>query len=492
MKLLRQIFTNWTLKSCLSESRDGSLARPVVRALVVCGLFFGSLVVSGCHRPAPEGTRVDGQPQGTWTYFHSSGEKEKSGDYQAGARQGVWTFWYPNGQRKQSGSFDGDVQTGKWTFWHQNGQKAKQGTYRDGVEDGHWVFWHPNGQRAAEGDFHQGERYGLWRQWDNTGVARRHLYTDGMPEEYKKLLAGLASPDQKERQQAAQKLLARKEKAVPALAKALKTPETQIQAAEILANLGRAAGPAAEALIAVLGERDPEARQAAVAAMKAIGPDALEVLQPNLRHPDPLVRALMTEVLGAMPQKAASGALSSLHSLAHDAHPTVAQAATKAMTHYGEQAVSELVECYQSSAMVHREHAILALGTLARDVEAARQVLLNSLPTAEGVTAQHLAAAFGQTESVCVDQLLAGLFSSEKTTRRNASNSLRQIGKPAIPKLVQALYHRRADVRWLAAETLGKMGSVAAEAIPELQRRIRREPDGEVRRYFEDALKAIQ
>ena len=54
--------------------------------------------------------------------------------------------------------------------------------------------------------------------------------------------------------------------------------------------------------------------------------------------------------------------------------------------------------------------------------------------------------------------------------RQQAVESLVKTGKPAVPALIAALQHQKAEVRAYAAKALSQMGSDAAPAIPALSR----------------------
>ncbi len=56
----------------------------------------------------------------------------------------------------------------------------------------------------------------------------------------------------------------------------------------------------------------------------------------------------------------------------------------------------------------------------------------------------------------------------EVSEQEAAAQALGQIGKPAVPSLVQALRHRDPEVRRNAALVLARIGPPAAEAVPEL------------------------
>jgi len=65
-----------------------------------------------------------------------------------------------------------------------------------------------------------------------------------------------------------------------------------------------------------------------------------------------------------------------------------------------------------------------------------------------------------------IDRLIAALEEKDGMKRRHARMELQEIGKPAVPYLIEALSHGEKRVRWEAAKALGIIGN--PEAAPAL------------------------
>jgi HEAT repeat protein len=57
-----------------------------------------------------------------------------------------------------------------------------------------------------------------------------------------------------------------------------------------------------------------------------------------------------------------------------------------------------------------------------------------------------------------IENLIAAFLIKDGWKRREARLALVDIGKPAVPYLIKALKHRKPEVRWEAAKTLGAIG----------------------------------
>lgn len=67
-----------------------------------------------------------------------------------------------------------------------------------------------------------------------------------------------------------------------------------------------------------------------------------------------------------------------------------------------------------------------------------------------------------------VDTLIAALASYNGLVRKQARDSLVEIGKPAVPALLEILTHQSGQVRWEAAKVLSQIGDpVAVSAMIE-------------------------
>jgi|GEM_PF-4870143 len=92
------------------------------------------------------------------------GDLEYREQSKAMAKLDRWTRSLPNGEREEweiKRVADGEyVRHGTYTRWHSNGQKASQATYRNGKLHGTYRFWDRHGKLMGEQRFRSGESIG--------------------------------------------------------------------------------------------------------------------------------------------------------------------------------------------------------------------------------------------------------------------------------------------------------------------------------------------
>ena len=196
---------------------------------------------------------------------------------------------------------------------------------------------------------------------------------------------------------------------VPGLIRALRsaTPDARCRAAKALGKLGWLAREALPLLVHCLRESDAPLREAAAQAVGQMGPDAIPYLTSMLTHPDKYVRRNAVWALGKL------GPL-------------------------GKVAVPALCAALKDGDPRTASGAAQALGAMGPDA-------------AEAVPA--LTEAMRGTNIVLC---------------RLASKALSQVGRAALPALLEHLRHRDPFVRGEAALALGWLGPAAAAAVPAL------------------------
>lgn len=252
--------------------------------------------------------------------------------------------------------------------------------------------------------------------------------------------------------------------AVPALARAIdKETDWRVRrtAAEILGRIGPAGGGAATAaLIHAAAAQRTAVRQAAIVAIGKLGRvanPAVPVLVAALDEADDTDRRAAAEALGMvgpLPETARQALLAALH----DSEFDVRVAAAHALARHGERAgtlLPVLLPLVSDAAPDLCQDALRAIQTLGPDADAAVPRLIGAL-SLDGMVAMGFAGTatdLSVTASVVVETLAA-------------------IGPSAVPALIDALWSADPEVRWLAADALGRIGPPAVVAVPALRDRL--------------------
>jgi HEAT repeat protein len=102
---------------------------------------------------------------------------------------------------------------------------------------------------------------------------------------------------------------------------------------------------------------------------------------------------------------------------------------------------------------------------------------------------------FGHGAKAALPKLIAMLNVGEAEAQEAVIKAITAVGGPenkdAIPALKKSLESRSNNVRRLAAEALGRMGRLAAPALPDLSARLRVEDDNGVRTAISEAIVEI-
>lgn len=243
-------------------------------------------------------------------------------------------------------------------------------------------------------------------------------------------------------------LVAQGEAVVPTLAQALNHPRrTQREAAlELLVSLGEKAEGAVSAVLELL-EREPlpEVRQAALAALGAIGknePKVVPVLMRAAKSRDPEEISAALAGMGRLGSVALE-ALDIVLLCVYHPMPAVRRAALQALG-----AIAPLE--------IALPHLLRALGDEHSDVRVAAMDILGSL---------------GAAAQAAIPALLDRLKDPDPKIRAAAALSLSRIGSDSqalVPELMQLLADEAFAVRVAAVRALGNLGPLAEAAIPEL------------------------
>ena len=74
------------------------------------------------------GEFANGQKEGTWTYWYSTGEKKRESVYQKGKKEGTTYYWHPNGQMAKEITYRNDKNIDQ-KLWDDKGNRLKNPTF---------------------------------------------------------------------------------------------------------------------------------------------------------------------------------------------------------------------------------------------------------------------------------------------------------------------------------------------------------------------------
>jgi antitoxin component YwqK of YwqJK toxin-antitoxin module len=127
------------------------------------GIVINSFIYDDFGRKVSEGiVDLEGNMEGSWKNFYSSGELRSEGNFMNNRRTGKWLFYYKNGIREQEGSYLRGFPDGYWKWYYDDGSLLREESYFNGREDGEMIEYDKDGNIIAKGDFINGEKEGDW------------------------------------------------------------------------------------------------------------------------------------------------------------------------------------------------------------------------------------------------------------------------------------------------------------------------------------------
>lgn len=245
---------------------------------------------------------------------------------------------------------------------------------------------------------------------------------------------------------------------VPALQAVLHDRSPRVREAAVDA-LGAIGGPSVvPALAEVLGDDRSQLRQAAARSLAAIGGDeARTALLTALRHKDPATRLTAVQALGDLGDDRSVAALSSVVS---DREKAVRESAVAALGRLGSSDAAEaLLSAYEGADREVRQAASAALRALAWSPATPRQRAFHA------VVGGNFAGAVAEGRAA-IEPLRIALQDRDGGTRRQAADALGAIGDPQAARcLMDALGDHDDQVRTAAGQALFRIGPEAAPAI---------------------------
>jgi HEAT repeat protein len=246
----------------------------------------------------------------------------------------------------------------------------------------------------------------------------------------------------------------------------VKNATVRRSAAQALGDVGSPAKPAVSALTEALHDPDVSVRWAAAEALGRIGSDA-EAAVPELAGAlrDKAIRTMAADALGAI-GPAARGAVPLLHDALKDSDTayrwTAAIALTRIDSKSAKPALPVMIEKLKSNDPRARWDAMMYISPMGLDAKEAAPAVLKMVKDGDGVAATVLAAIAGSDATDAIPLLVQVLGEDWDT-----SDSLAQIGPPAIPELLKAL-QKKEGKRALVVKALGLLAPKSRDAIPPL------------------------
>ncbi len=276
------------------------------------------------------------------------------------------------------------------------------------------------------------------------------------------------------------------EEAVPALTRALASPEDFVRAKSLrmLARLGKASAPAAGDLARFAEQAGTGERALALEALAAIpapGDQLFPLAEQALRADDLVLRRAGVRAMASL-GKSARPALPALIRSLEDSDAPLAAGAAEAIAHLGvagESAVPVLLRRLEAPPLVVQVESARALGVLGEAAKPALPLLLRLLAEApvelRSVAADAL-GNMGEAAREALPEIRKNLQSPDAATRAASLQACLKIEGDAprnlTPLLIQSLEDPAQAVRWLALESIGRFGSRAQSAEPAVFERL--------------------
>jgi len=125
-------------------------------------------------------------------------------------------------------------------------------------------------------------------------------------------------------------------------------------------------------------------------------------------------------------------------------------------------AIQALVKALRNPASDDRIHAACALGKISEQIHDIVLALIQALGDVDEAVAQHAASSLSKIGNPAVPALIQASINQDPEVRFYATIGLADLEEPpheAIAALIDALCDETCGIRWVAAETLEKIGT---------------------------------
>lgn len=306
------------------------------------------------------------------------------------------------------------------------------------------------------------------------------------------------------RDEAASALIAIGPAALPLVLRAMKSDSARVRAAAARAasEISHDDDHVFSALSDALNDPDARVRATAAVALGRCGGKAVPVLAAASGEKDACAAVAIAEALNGLHAGSAT-AVAALERLLDE--PQARLAAVRGLQQYGVEARHAIPALIQTSpGRIENDEALRHIGPpRIDDLPAIEKLLHDRSPEVRTLAARELGLMgdYGATCNEAVAALRPSLADGEATVRmeaarslwrlthepttllpvlegaadpeqydaiRGVSETLQEIGKPAVPTLIRLLRSESERVRWWAAEGLGGIAPDAADALPSL------------------------
>jgi uncharacterized protein len=105
---------------------------------------------------------LEGNKEGEWSFYYSSGEIRSKGFYKNNYREGLWKFYYKDNKVEQIGEFKRGKFDGTWKWYFKDGSLAREESFYRGREEGDIFEYDEFGNEIVKGVYFDGMKEGEW------------------------------------------------------------------------------------------------------------------------------------------------------------------------------------------------------------------------------------------------------------------------------------------------------------------------------------------
>ena len=121
-----------------------------------------------------------GQRQGPWRGYFSSGSIRYEGNFVDDKPTGVFKYYYPQGQLRAQLIHEPGEEAVEATYYHRNRSILGNGKYVDQQMQGKWLFYNEQGVLVSEHHYENGKNHGTWKTFFTDGtVAESENWKNG-------------------------------------------------------------------------------------------------------------------------------------------------------------------------------------------------------------------------------------------------------------------------------------------------------------------------